>query len=171
MLATPQSDLTARCSCGSVELQALGAPIASVVCYCNDCQEGARRIEALAGAPAVLDPDGGSAFVLFRKDRVRCSRGAPLLKADKISEKSATNRVFATCCNSAMVLNFDDSRHWVSMYRARFRGELPPLQMRVCTKFRPASGDLPHDVPSYARFPLRFIAKLVGARLAMLFQR
>lgn len=171
MSAPPKNDMTASCSCGSVELEAIGAPISSVVCYCDDCQEGSRQIEALPNARPVQDPDGGTAYILFRKDRVRCSRGARLLKSHKIRERSATNRVVATCCNSAMFLNFDDGRHWVSMYRARVQGDIPPLQMRICTKFKPENGDVPSDVPSYSTFPLKFLAKLLAARIAMLLHR
>jgi hypothetical protein len=168
----PKTDTTASCSCGSVELEAIGAPITSVVCYCDDCQEGSRRIEALPNAPPVRDSDGGTAYILYRKDRVKCSRGALLLKSYKIREKSATNRVVATCCNSAMFLNFDDGKHWVDVYRSRFKGDLPPLQMRICTKFQPANGgDVPSDVPGYSTFPLKFLAKLLGARIAILLHR
>ena len=97
----------ARCACGSVEVEALGPPITSVVCHCNDCQEGARRIEALPNARPVRDTDGGSAVALYRKDRVRCSQGAELLKGYKLKESSVTNRVVANCCNSAMFVSFD----------------------------------------------------------------
>jgi glycosidase len=38
------------CTCGRVRCQAIGAPIVSLVCYCDDCQEGARNIEALPNA-------------------------------------------------------------------------------------------------------------------------
>jgi len=162
---------TARCSCRNVEFEAIGAPIASVVCYCDDCQEGSRQIGLLPNARPVQDPDGGTAYILYRKDRVKCSRGAALLKNHKIREKSATNRVVATCCNSAMVMKFDDARHWVSMYRVRFQGDVLPLQMRICTKFRPENGDVPSDVPSYPTFPLKFLAKLLAARVAMLIYR
>src|ERR1700682_1832784 len=86
---------------------------------------------------------GGTAYILYRKDRVKCSRGALLLKSHKIREKSATNRVVATCCNSAMFLNFDDGKHWVDVYRARFQGDIPPLQMRICTKSKPDNGVVP----------------------------
>jgi hypothetical protein len=157
-----------RCSCGSVELEAIGAPITSVVCYCDDCREGSRQIEALPDARPVQDPDGGTAYILYRKDRVKCSRGGSLLKGHKIREKSATNRVITTCCNSAMFLNFDDGKHWVDVYRSRFQGDIPPLQMRICTKFRPGNGDVPSDVPNYASYPPKFIAKLLAARIAML---
>jgi hypothetical protein len=163
--------MAASCPCGSVVLEAIGAPITSVVCYCDDCQEGSRQIEALPNARPVQDPDGGTAYIVYRKDRVKCSRGALLLKSHKIREKSVTNRVIATCCNSAMFLNFDDAKHWVDVYRSRLTGDIPPLQMRICTKFRPENGDVPSDVPLYSSYPLKFLAKLAAAKFAMLLHR
>lgn len=171
MSELPKNYAIARCSCGSVELEASGAPIVCTVCYCDDCQKGGRQIEALPNARPVLDPDGGTAHLLYRKDRVRCSKGALLMKGYKIKDGSASSRVVATCCNSAMMLKFDDSRHWVSMFRARFQGDIPPLQMRVQTKFKPGNSDLPNDVPSYPTYPLKFVAKLVAAKIAMVFHR
>lgn len=162
---------TARCSCGKVELEAIGAPIMSVACYCDDCQEGSRQIETLPNAHPVRDPDGGTAYVLYREDRLECLRGVHLLRRYKTNEKSATNRVVATCCNSAMYMNFDDSKHWVPVYRARFQGDVPPLEMRVQTKHMPENSDVPGDVPSYPAWPLKFMAKLVTARIAMLLRR
>jgi hypothetical protein len=166
-LVSPQNRTIAACSCGSVELEASGTPITSVVCYCDDCQKGSRHIESLPNAAPVLDPDGGTAYIVYRKDRIRCSRGAALLRSYKIRAESVTNRVFATCCNSAMFLNFDDSKHWVDVYRARLRGAAPPIQMRVCTKFRLATGEVPGDAPNYPMWSFRFLAKLLVARLAM----
>jgi len=93
------------------------------------------------------------------------------MKGHKIRQKSATNRVVATCCNSPMMLNFDDSKWWISVYRARFQGDLPPLEMRICTKFKPEKSDIPNDVPGYPTFPLKFLAKLLAARIAMLLHR
>lgn len=163
--------LTASCACGRVALEASGRPIACAVCYCDDCQAGSRAIEALPGAGPVLEPDGGTAYVLYRKDRVRCTRGAELLQPTKLRPGSATSRVVATCCNTAMLVTFDDAKHWVDVYRARVAGAPPPLEMRVCTRFRPAGSELPGDVPAYARFPLAFIGRLLAARLAMLLGR
>jgi hypothetical protein len=171
MPTPPKSNMVASCLCGQVELEAIGAPILSVVCYCDDCREGSRQIEALPNASPVQDLDGGSAYIVYRKDRVTCSRGALLLKSLKIREKSATNRVIATCCNSAMFLGFDDGKHWVDVYRSRCKGDLPPLQMRICTKFKPENGDVPSDVPSYSRYPFKFLMMLLAARIAMLFHR
>jgi hypothetical protein len=66
-----------------------------------------------------------------------------------------------------MFMGFDDARHWVSAYRGRFHGDVPPLQMRICTKFRAASDALPEDLPNYASYPLGFMVKLLGAKIAM----
>ena len=172
LLSAPlKNHMTASCSCGSVELKATGTPIVNNVCYCDDCQEGSRQIEALPNSRPVRNTDGGTAYILYRKDRIECSRGASLLKRYKIKESSVTNRVVATCCNSAMFMNFDRGRHWVSAYRARFQGNLPPLQMRICTKFKPENVDLPNDPPSYPGYPLRFMAKLLTSWVAMLLHR
>jgi hypothetical protein len=162
---------TARCSCGCVEIEASGRPITTVVCYCDSCQEGSRRIEALTNAVPILCPDGGTAYVLYRKDRIQYSKGAELLKDYKIEENSTTKRVVATCCGSAMVMRFDDVKHWVPVYRARFQGDMPPLQWRICTKFKPENADLPTDVPSSTMYPAGFMSKLLTSRLSMLVGR
>ncbi len=160
--------MTAACACGGVELEAFGRPIVSAVCYCNDCRKGADQIEALPNAGAVRDPDGGTACILYRKDRIECSKGAELLKSYKLKDSSATNRVVAACCNSAMFVSFDGGPHWVSAYRARFRGDLPPLQFRICTKSKPQGTAIADDVPSYRGYPPGFILKLLASRVAML---
>jgi len=168
---TPSPIMTATCSCGRVELTAVGRPIVSSVCYCGDCQKGAAQIEALPNAGVVSDPDGGTAYILYRKDRIECFKGAELLRSYKLKETSVTNRVVAACCNSAVFMNFDRGPHWVSAYRARFQGDLPPLQLRICTKFKPDGVVLPDDVPSYRGYPPGFVVKLLSSRVAMLLGR
>jgi hypothetical protein len=163
--------MTATCSCGGVKLNAFGSPIGSNVCYCDDCQKGADQIEALPNAGTVRDPDGGTAYILYRRDRFACSKGAEFLRRYKLRETSVTNRIVATCCNSAVFMNFDRGPHWVSAYRARFHGELPPLQRRICTKFKPDGVALPDDVPSYRGYPPGFVFKLLASRVATLLGR
>lgn len=167
MPKTPNPAMIARCACGGVELEAFGAPIASVVCYCDDCQEGARRLELLPDAGPVADPDGGAAYVLYRTDRVRYAKGAHLLEAHKIEAASPTNRLVAACCHAAMAMTFDDTRHWTPVFRARFQGEPPPLQWRICTKFKSAGVPLPGDAPSSAGYPFGFMARLLTSFAAM----
>ena len=161
--------LVAACTCGRVALEARGAPIVTATCYCNDCQAAAHLIEALPNAPRVLDPDGGSSFVVFRKDRLGWTKGSELLKSVKLKDASPTKRVVASCCNTAMVLAFDDAKHWTNVFRARVVGEAPKLELRVCTRFKPGGAAFADAIPSYPGYPFRFIAKLLRARVAMLF--
>jgi hypothetical protein len=161
---------TARCLCANVELEVIGDPITSTVCYCESCQEGSRQIQALPNGHPVCDSDGGTAYVLYRKDRVEYSKGSQLLRGYKLRDESSTNRVVATCCNSPMFLNFEKG-HWLSIYQTALRGDLPPLEMRVHTKSKPTGIDLPDDVPSYSGYSFRFMAKLFGAWIAMLLRR
>jgi hypothetical protein len=160
-----------RCACGSVEIEVFGDPIACTVCYCDTCQEGSGQIEALKNAPPILGPDGGTAYVLYRKDRITYSKGTELLKGLKVDEKSPTSRVVATCCNSAMVMRLGEIMHWVPMYRARFQSETPPLQWRICTKFKPANAEIPKDVPSSPMYPPGLMWKLLTSKISMLFGR
>jgi hypothetical protein len=157
------------CACGRVECRAFGRPIVSAVCYCDDCQAGAGRIEALPNAAGFRDADGGTPLLVYRDDRFLCSSGADLLVAYKIGEDAPTSRMVASCCNSAMFLKFAPG-FWVSAYRARFRGDdLPPLQMRNQIQHRNADTGLPSDVPCYRGFPPQLFARIMLARAAMLF--
>jgi hypothetical protein len=160
-----------QCSCGAVVLALRGAPIGSFACYCDTCQEGSRRIEALPHAPAVREPDGGTEYVLYRKDRVAYAKGQELVKGYKLEQSPKTNRVVATCCNSAMMMRFDDARHWIPIYRARFGPNAPAIQMRICTSFLPKSEILPNDVPSHPDYAPSFMMKLLASGVAMLFRR
>jgi len=90
-----------------------------------------------------------------------------LLRPLKLKETSRTNRVVATCCNSAMFMNFDRGPHWVSVYRVRCHGELPPLQARLFTGSRPEGVVLADDVPNSKSFPPGFLVKLLASRIAM----
>jgi hypothetical protein len=159
-----------QCGCGGVELNVTGTPILGAACYCADCQEGARRIEALEAAPRFRDAHGGTPYLLFRKDRVRTTRGGELLQSHRLGAESPTRRVVAGCCNTAMYLDFTKG-HWLSLYRARFGDDAPPLHMRIFTKEKAGEGALPDDLPNYPAFPLGFIARLMRARLAMMFGR
>jgi hypothetical protein len=164
-----ESNITARCACGQVVLAMHGAPIVSVACYCDDCQTGARKIEALPNAAPVKNSDGGTSYLAFRKDRMECSRGQEHLQSLKIRPDSATKRVVATCCNSAMYLGFDDRKHWVDVYHLRVQGAVPPIQMRICTRYKPGAAEDPGstDVPGYPGYPFKLIARLLAAGVAM----
>jgi hypothetical protein len=160
----------ASCACGRVSCEGVGRPILSAVCYCRDCQEGGRRIESLPNAPPVLDPDGGTPYLTYRDDRFRCVSGADLLTGYRIRDGSPTQRLVASCCNSAMFLKFAPG-HWVSAYRRRFAGDAPPIELRNQTKHRVAQSPIPDDAPSYRGYPPKLILGLLISRIAMLIGR
>lgn len=150
-------------------LEVTGAPIAHSACYCASCQEAGRRIEQLPDAPPILDADGGTDFVLYRKDRVRCVQGGGGLKAHRLKPESPTRRMVAACCNSAMFLDFTKG-HWLTLYRARMPGSVPPLEMRVMTADRRAGVVLPEDVPNHAAHTGKLMWKLFAAWFRMGFR-
>jgi hypothetical protein len=160
------TNLVASCACGRVALEGMGESIVSAVCYCKSCQEAGRIFEGFPSAPRVLEPDGGTEYVLYRKDRVRLVTGAEHLEDHRLKPESPTRRVRAKCCQAAMFLDLTKG-HWLSIYRARFTNDAPPLEMRVMTKDRPTGSPLTEDVPNYAAHSGKFILKLLGARLAM----
>ena len=169
MSSAQQKPLTAACRCGAVELEVLGPPIVAAACYCESCQEAGQRIAALPGATPTLDADGGTDFILQRKDRVRCVKGGERLVEHRLKPESPTRRMVAGCCNSAMFLEFSKG-HWLSLYRGRISDGAPPLEMRVMTGDRREGVELPTDVPSYKTHSGRFMWRLLGAWAAMGFR-
>jgi hypothetical protein len=165
-----QKHLSPTCRCGKVELVAVGRPILTVSCYCASCQEAGSRFERLACAPIVLNPGGGTDYVLYRKDRVRCVMGEEYLEEHRLKPDSPTRRVIATCCNSAMFLDFTKG-HWLTMYRNRFPAGAPPLEMRIMTQDRREGAALADDLPNYDRHSGRSMLRLVAAWIAMGFRR
>lgn len=166
-----QTTTRAQCACGQVTLEMRGAPILGAVCYCEDCQRAARELGALPRARPLQDADGGTAYLLYRRDRFQCTQGAEWLQSHKLTPTSPTRRQISTCCGSPLFLDFDGPMHWVSVYHSRIQGKAPSLEMRIYTRSREVQSQLPGDIPSYATVPLRFILKLIGAKLAMLLKR
>ncbi|WP_269932723.1 hypothetical protein [Aminobacter sp. HY435] len=118
----------------------------------------------------VLEGDGGTDFALYRKDRVRCARGADLLREHRLTASSPTRRVLATCCNAPMFLEFKNG-HWLSVYRRRFRPQdRPPVEMRVMTADRRAGVEFSDGLPSYARHSGLFMWRLLSAWAMMGFR-
>jgi hypothetical protein len=160
---------SASCRCGKVKLQLTGASILRGICYCASCQEAGRRHRAAPGADPVVAQDGGTDYVLYRKDRVRCVKGGDLFEERRLKPDSPTRRLFAHCCNTAMFLDFTKG-HWLSLYRARLPDDISPPTMRMMTADRPA-GVLPDDMPNYPGPSGRFMGKLLLAWVAMGFRR
>ena len=161
---------SASCRCGKVELQLVGAPILRGICYCASCQEAGRRHQAAPGADPVLAEDGGTDYVLYRKDRVRCVNGGDLLEERRLKPDSPTRRLFAHCCNTAMFLDFTKG-HWLSLYRGCLPAHIPPPAMRMMTAERPAGVVLPNDIANYPGHSGKLMLKLLVAWIGMGFRR
>ena len=161
---------SASCRCGKVELQAAGTPILRGICYCASCQEAGHRHQAAPGADSVLAEDGGTDYVLYRKDRVRCVKGGDLLEERRLKPDSPTRRMYARCCNTAMFLDFTKG-HWLTVYRGRLPNNMPPATMRMMTAERPVGVILPDDMANYPRHSGKFMLVLLRACMAMGFRR
>lgn len=157
------------CTCGQTTLEVSGEHIVSVECYCDSCRKAGAELEALPGAPPLLEQNGATRCVLHRKDRVRCLRGADKLSEYRLAPVARTRRVVATCCNTAMFMEFLDG-HWLSLYGRRFSVErLPPLEMRTMTRDVPEL-PLPDDVPNGKTQPFAFMVRLLVAWIRMGFR-
>ena len=157
-----------QCACGQVRLEAEGSPIVGSECYCDSCRAAGARLQALPGAPRLLDENGGTRFVLYRKDRVRFTNGAGRLAEFRLTPGSSTRRAVASCCNTPIFLEFQNG-HWLSVYGGLWpEGTLPRLQLRTMTGDLPDPSVLPDDDVARGRLP--FFAKLLGAWIAMGFR-
>ena len=170
-MATRLKRHMASCACGRVRFEAVGEPFLASACHCADCRAAAAEIAALPDAAPLVEADGGTECLLYRKDRIACTNGADLLTSMRLKPKSATKRLVANCCNSAMAMAFDDNRHWVSAYRRRFDGTSPPIEMRICKGEAQSAEVAPDGVPSFKGYPARMMLKLVAARLTMMFHK
>lgn len=157
----------ARCDCGKVECHASGAPFLSAVCYCDHCQKAADAIEREGHGPPVAEPDGGTALCLIRDDKFRIERGAELLTPHRLEPASPTSRMVASCCNAAMFLSFSDGRFWKSVMINRIAAPRPPIEMRLCTRYRTSSLPWPDSAPRHAKFPLSALLTIGRQWIAM----
>ena len=161
---------TASCQCGAVTLELTGKPIVAATCYCQSCQTAGAAFESLAGAPAVVGADGGTPYVLMRKDRLAWLSGTGQLEEHRLTPDSPTRRFVARCCNSPIALEFTKG-HWLSVYSARLpEDERPAAEMRTIVGDRPAGVELPGDIPNYRTPSGKFLWRLLRAWIAMGFR-
>ena len=162
--------ITVQCRCGHTALALKGKHIMSVECLCRDCQQAGALLQTLDSAPPLLDDNGATRFVVYRKDRVRCQAGQDTLKEHRLSPTAKTRRVVACCCNTPMFLEFMNG-HWLSLYGGLWPAQtLPALEIRTMTRDKPAGVSLPDDVPNPATHTPRFFFKLIAAWAAMGFR-
>ena len=86
MTSTQQTEMrTASCQCGAVTLELTGKPIMAATCYCHSCQTAGRAFAAAPGAPGVVSSDGGTPYVLMRKDRIAWLSGSDRLEEHRVA--------------------------------------------------------------------------------------
>ncbi len=169
-MPSSEEPLLARCNCGNVIVETIGTPIMTVACYCESCQQAGHHLEMLPDAPSVLDGDGGTHFVMCRKDCVRCLDGQEHLREHRLKPDSATRRVVAQCCNSPMFLEFEKG-HWLSLYKDRFApDDQPLLDMRTMTMDRRPGVNFNDKIPSPKTHTVLFMWNLMKAWGAMGFR-
>ncbi len=167
---TTPSSTRLSCRCGAVALEVRGSPIITVECVCNSCRSAGAFLQALPGAPRLLDEKGATLAAMVRKDRFACLSGAEHLREYRLKPESGTRRVVATCCNSAMFGEVVKS-HWIDIY-----GTLWPAGTALKAEIRTMVGDLPKDVhlpddiPNAKGYSFTLIRKLIGAWIAMRFR-
>ncbi|MDV3250932.1 hypothetical protein DevBK_06265 [Devosia sp. BK] len=158
------------CSCEQVALELDGAPFISTECHCNSCREAAGRLQPLPLARPMLEDNGGTQFVLYRKDKVAFLRGQDLLEVFRLGPDAPTRRVISRCCNSPIFLEFQ-SGHWLSLYSSLWPAETRPKpELRTMTSDKTDGIALADDVPAGTAQTLRFYRKLLGAWIAMGFK-
>jgi hypothetical protein len=161
----------ARCRCGAVELGAWADPIIVAACYCDDCQTAAERLAAFANEAPAVSADGGTELMVFRRDRIDCTRGQENLEAMRLTGATKTRRMIARCCATPMYAGFDDKRPWVSAFRASFGVNAPPVQMRICTRFKRSEEKAEDKLPSHPGYPPAMIARILAVWPLVLLSR
>lgn len=157
------------CDCGTVRIEADGAPMLSGVCHCTSCRTAGQAFDAVSGSAPIVDATGGTATVLWRKDRVRVAAGGDRLEAHRLTPQSPTRRMVATCCGAPMLLDFTKG-FWVTVYRPRV-ADAPTPTMRVMTGDVPADVVLPDDgLARHRGHSGRFMLKLLTTWAAMRFR-
>ena len=164
------SSVDIECSCGAVAFTLSHAPIVAAECHCTSCREAASRLNALPVATQIQEPNGGTRFVLWRKDRVRCRRGEEQLGSFRLAPDATTERVVATCCNAPLYLAFKGG-HWLSLYAKRWPdGVGPAPELRTMTRDLPTGTTLPDDIPNAGRQSAAFFVRLLWAWIRMGFR-
>jgi hypothetical protein len=161
----------AQCRCGAVEVGAWSDPILVTACYCDDCQAASERLAASGNSGPLAGADGGTEFMVFRRDRIACIRGAENLQAMRLRNAPKTRRMIAGCCTTPMYVGFDDKRPWVSAFRTSFGPDAPPVQMRICTRFRRPEHKAKDDLPDHPGYPAAVILRVLAVLPRMLFSR
>ncbi len=118
----------------------------------------------------MVESNGATHLILYRKDRVRLDSGAECLAEHRLSPVSPTRRVVATCCNTPVFMEFTKG-HWLSVYARLWPTDMrPAAEMRTMTSDAPADANLSGDVANAKTYPFGFFLRLLSAWAAMGFR-
>lgn len=155
------------CQCGQFHLELEGEPFIAAECHCNSCREAASRMHTVR--PMTIG-NGGTPFVLYRKDRVRFPEGTNMLEGHRLSEKAPTRRVVTTCCSTPVFLEFTGA-HWLSMYASLWPDNArPTIDIRTMTSDLAQPTTLDDSLPAGRWTTAGFYARLLAAWIAMGFK-
>lgn len=158
------------CACGGVALELHGAPFFTTECHCDSCREAASRMAALKLSRDMVEDNGGTQFVLYRKDRAKIVRGQGDLVGYRLKTGAPTRRVVAGCCNSPVFLEFQGG-HWLSLYASLWpAGQAPRPQIRTMTADRSAGAVPDQSIPHGKIQTFGFYGRLLAAWIAMGFR-
>jgi hypothetical protein len=158
------------CACGQVSMAVEGEPIISAECHCTSCRTSGTRLDALPAAMHILEKNGGTQMVLYRKDRVSITHGLGVVMEMRLGPDATTRRAVAGCCKTPLFLEFKGG-HWVSIYSRLWpEPTRPSPQLRTMTIDRIDPEPLPDDIPNSRRQSVTFMAKLLGAWIGMGFR-
>jgi hypothetical protein len=164
--AMPQTT-TLACSCGRFHVELAGDPFITAECHCNSCRTASGRLAAI---PPVQARNGGTPYVLYRKDRVRFPDGTDLLRGYRLSASAPTRRTVTTCCNTPVFVEFKGG-HWLSLYASLWPSSVRPrMQIRTQTGDVPAGTVLDKALPAGTWTTAGFYGKLLAAWIAMGFK-
>lgn len=158
-----------ECACGAVCLEATGPSMMTTICHCTSCRTAGQAFDAHSPVDPIVDAAGGTAVVLWRKDRVRCLRGSERLVGHRLKPESPSRRMVASCCGTPMFGDFTKG-FWVSIYRGRVPDAPAPF---VCVMTGDALDGtvFPDDgLPRYRGRPAKFAFKLLTTWAAMGFR-
>jgi len=165
----PQNQ-TLSCACGAFHIALEGSPFIATECHCNSCREAAAHLASLPPAFPLTQANGGTPYILYRKDRVRFPAGTGALRAARLSETAPTRRVLTTCCNSPVFLEFQGG-HWLSLYAGLWPdAQRPAIDIRTMTSDLPEGHMLDGALPAGKWTTAGFYARLLAAWIAMGFK-
>ena len=109
--------------------------------------------------------------MVFRRDRIACTRGADRLRGD-----AADRRLEDPADDRRLLRDADvpglrrQAAVGVGVPRP-FGPDAPPVEMRICTLFRRSDDKAEDGVPSHPGYPPAMIVRILAAWPLMLFSR